>query len=702
MVFALHFPKGKGRHEITKTLRGVRGAHYYSHRAHLGNNQLKNHMFATTNAVAKVAAVVAGLGLVAMSFASFAPAAKAMTADEIAAQIAALQAQLAALGGSTSAGTTFTVDLTIGSTGADVTALQNWLISKGYSIPAGATGYFGSQTQAALAAYQAANGISPAAGYFGPITRAKVNASGGSTGSTGGSTGSTGGLSGGAGSVDSYTLMSSLNNEEVGEGEEDVEVLGVEVEASEGSDLEFTAVKVKFTQGSAGSKFVKYADEVSVWLDGEEVGRVDASKFTSDNSYTYTINLDSGAIVRAEDTGDLVVAVSGISNLDSGDANDTWTADITQVRFKDADGATISEDPLTAARTFSFQNFATATNAELKIQDDDDAVNDARTIEVDDTADTDNVPVLSFTLQNKGDSDLDIKDWAVSVTVATAAGSVNTDDILKDLTLWIDGEEVASADTVSSGGLVEDYHFDDVDYTVGAGDTVSAELRADFNDITTGTFDEGDTIAFAILEDITDQTTLVSVEDENGDELVDADITGSTSSGTFELRSTGINVTFVSASEVLAANDTAGNYDSGTFKIVYNVEAFGNTVYVSDNAAATIATSIPETTFGGTDGVIFFVQGGSGGVTTADLSSAVTYSTSGGASAGSANIQLQDGEDADFTLTVTRTNNNDSTDDDLYRVLLKGIGWSTSDSASSMTVYDFNLEDFKTDYISLN
>lgn len=66
--------------------------------------------------------------------------------------------------------------LTTGSTGADVTALQNWLISKGYSIPAGATGYFGTQTRAAVAAYQAANGIVPAAGYFGPITRAKVAA----------------------------------------------------------------------------------------------------------------------------------------------------------------------------------------------------------------------------------------------------------------------------------------------------------------------------------------------------------------------------------------------------------------------------------------------------------------------------------------------------------------------------------------------
>ncbi len=69
----------------------------------------------------------------------------------------------------------FIRDLTIGSSGADVIALQTTLISKGFSIPAGATGYFGEQTRAALAEYQAANGIMPAAGYFGPKTRAVLN-----------------------------------------------------------------------------------------------------------------------------------------------------------------------------------------------------------------------------------------------------------------------------------------------------------------------------------------------------------------------------------------------------------------------------------------------------------------------------------------------------------------------------------------------
>lgn len=651
-------------------------------------------MVATTNAVAKVAAVVAGLGLVAMSFASFAPAAKAMTANEIAAQIAALQAQLAALsGGSSSASATFTMDLTIGSTGSEVTALQNWLISKGHSIPAGATGYFGAQTQSALAAWQAANGVSPAAGYFGPITRAKINAMGGGT--TGGSTGGSTGLSGGAGSVDEYTLMSSINNEEVGEDEEDVEVFGMEIESDDGSDLEFTAVKLVFNEGTAGSDFEDYADEVSVWFDGEEVARVDADEFNDDNDWTKTVSLDD-AILEADETGELIVAVSGASNLDTNDLNDTWTLDIPQVRFRDADGATVSEDPNLSTRTFSFVDFASAANAELKIAEDEDDINDARTIEVDDTDDTDDVQVMSFTLEAEGDSDLTIKNWGVSVEVT---GASNTDDIITNLALWIDGEEVATADTVSSAGSSEFYNFDDVDFTIDAGDTVSAELRADFLSVADA-LDEGDTITFTIGEEQTDVASVVDVEDESGEQLGDSDITGSVSAGAFDLRAAGIMVTFVSASEAVTTGNSA-NDDVGTFTIKYNVEAFGEDVYVSDDAAATTVSSIPDATLA-TDGVRYTIDlGGTATVPAAGLySDAVTFTTSGGASLTGGHALLQEGEDAEFTLTVSKTNSAGSPAG-LYRVLLRAIGWNT-DNSSTYNVYDFDLEDYKTDYESLN
>lgn len=78
---------------------------------------------------------------------------------------------------------TFSRNLTVGSRGADVMDLQKTLNAAGFTIAASGAGsvgnettYFGPATRAALAKFQASKGISPAVGYFGPLTRANVNA----------------------------------------------------------------------------------------------------------------------------------------------------------------------------------------------------------------------------------------------------------------------------------------------------------------------------------------------------------------------------------------------------------------------------------------------------------------------------------------------------------------------------------------------
>ena len=90
----------------------------------------------------------------------------------------------------------FNSDLTLGSQGTDVANLQSFLISNGYNIPAISSGaqskgYFGNQTQAALAAYQRSIGIA-SSGYFDSQTRAWINSHGGNNnnGNNGYNTGS--------------------------------------------------------------------------------------------------------------------------------------------------------------------------------------------------------------------------------------------------------------------------------------------------------------------------------------------------------------------------------------------------------------------------------------------------------------------------------------------------------------------------------
>jgi len=116
----------------------------------------------------------------------FLPVASAQTTADLQAQIAALlaqitqlQAQLNASSPVTTTACSFSRDLTVGVEGSDVMCLQQFLNASGYQVSASGAGspgnessYFGSKSQAAVAKWQAAKSVSPAAGYFGSKSRA--------------------------------------------------------------------------------------------------------------------------------------------------------------------------------------------------------------------------------------------------------------------------------------------------------------------------------------------------------------------------------------------------------------------------------------------------------------------------------------------------------------------------------------------------
>jgi hypothetical protein len=102
-------------------------------------------------------------------------------------ELRALLAQLLLAKGNTTASVAvsgaFTSDLTAGSSSPEVKTLQVYLNAKGFTVSmtgAGSAGnetmLFGAATKAALAKFQAAKGITPSVGFFGPKTRAYVNA----------------------------------------------------------------------------------------------------------------------------------------------------------------------------------------------------------------------------------------------------------------------------------------------------------------------------------------------------------------------------------------------------------------------------------------------------------------------------------------------------------------------------------------------
>ena len=554
----------------------------------------------------------------AMMISLFAPAAKAQTAEELQTQINDLMAQIATLqaqvgqGGTSASGVcpyTWTRDLNMGATGADVMKLQQFLnanadtrVSASGAGSVGAeTEYYGALTGAAVAKFQVMYraeiltplGMVNPSTYFGPSTRAKANSvcvtapvidpvDPGTPTPT-----PIGELEGGAGSINDVNYISKLSNEEVGEAVEDAEVAGLEIEADSGSDIELTAVNLNFSKGTAGSNFDKYAEEVSVWVDGEEVARVDADEFTKSNNYDKTVSLDAGGIIRAGEIGDLVVKVSGISNLDSTDATDTWTLEFESVRFRDAQGASVTDTSTgvindAAGRTFSFESFATAADLELKITSGDDSINDAHVIVVDDTNDTDGVELFSFNLEAEGDSDIVIDGLPINFT-SVGAG---VGEIVNTAEIWADGELIGSESVSTTTATTREIVFDNLDWTISAGDKVAIVIKVDVND-TDGGFGEGATLAAVFGETETDDTDFDAVDSE-GNDLADGDKTGS-ASGDAQLF-------YTIAPEVEVLSTTISPIDNGTAaaesalaKTQLKITARGGTLYLNGDNETTEA-----------------------------------------------------------------------------------------------------------------
>jgi len=521
-------------------------------------------------------------------------------------------------------------------------------------------------------------GCTTTAGYS-PTTGAKCD---------GGTTPTPGTI--GVGTVDTYTLISSINNEEVGEGLNDVKVYGLDIEVGDGSDISLTAVKLVFDESDTDttSNFKDYADEVSVWLGSTKVGTVDSDKFTDDNAWTYTVGL-SNAKILAGTTGKLYVAVSGINNLDSGDATDDWTLDVTSVRWVDGQGAMISEDPTVSARTFSFELSAVATSTEFKISEDVASVNTAHVVDIHATETTNDIPVLSFKVKIEGTGDVTLKDLPVNYTVGGAQNHV--DEMVEGLTLYMDGTEVSSVnmttDCIEDGtgcasvGTAETYTFHDIDTVLTAGETYHFLVKADIYGITdTGDVAAGDTILAVFGETQTDAITAgtggstgFDAEDESGTNLVDADKTGTATAEAITVYDVGF--TLNSITKKLGVPQSAGYSadDSGIFTFEFTLEAFGGSVDI-DKTCVENGEDAPDM------GIEYTISNSGSNATTCDFTSTADTST-----ADSDAWTLLDGIPEVFTLVVSVGTL--SSGQQLDKVYLDTINWDDNIEDTSPDLY---------------
>lgn len=495
---------------------------------------------------------------------------------------------------------TWTRSLGVGSSGADVMRLQKFLNSSpdtrlaigGAGSPGFETQYYGPITANAVSRFQAKYraeiltplGLFNPTGYFGPSSMAKANqlCQAVVPPSDDDDEDTDNQLRGGAGSISDADFVTKLNNEEVGEGQDDVEVAGLNIEADSGSDIEITAVTIDFDKGTADRDFRRYAKDVSIWFNGKEVGRIDADRFER-NSYRRSISLDRGVIIRRGDTEELTVAVSGLNNIDSADEGETWTVSFDSLRFRDAQGAVVTDSStgdIGASRTFSFEDFASASNLRLRITSGDDDINNTRTIVVDDQNDTDNVELFSFELKVEGKSDITINDLPITF-VSSGAG---VGEIINTAELIVDGDVIGSESVSSTASTTRMIVFDNLDFTIDAGDTVEVIVRVDVNN-TSGNFTDGDTLRAEFGETETDNASF-DAEDEEGNELSDNNVTGSARSDDHLFYTVAPEVSVISTS-ITAIDNGSDPAESALARITLKITARGGTIYLNGDDEST-------------------------------------------------------------------------------------------------------------------
>src|SRR3989338_9036212 len=625
-----------------------------------------------------------------------------------------------------------TVSLRQGSSGSQVVALQQTL---GGLV---ADGAFGPLTKAAVMAYQSANGL-VADGVVGPMTGAALSgagpvASGCSAGQTynpltgalcssgalpagclagyefspttgascTGGAAPSGPLTGGAGSIEDADFVSSLTGEEVGEDAEDVKVAGLDIDADDGSDIQLTAVRLDFTVGDADQDFEDYASEVSLWFEGEEVARADADDFNDGNNYDKTLSLSDGAVIKAGDTGQLVVAVTGIGNLDTNDVGETWTVEFESIRYEDASGAIITDnatgDINGVTRTFSFESFATSADTELKIAEKTgsaaDAINKAHMINSHPTESADNVKLLSFTLEAVGDSDIEIREFLADFVVT---GATNVDGVIQGNSspaarLFLDGEEYGTAAYVDADGVTvgadEEIMWDDVNYTIKAGDKIDAYIEVDLNDTTGATaiddLDQGDTILAQITATQRAALTDIDVRDETGTQLAVADITGTATGEANQIYDVMFTLATSGWSDAGVRKGGAVTLDDQvTFNLAFTVTAVDGDVYI-DNSCTEDADGTLVVADDAVDGFSFFQTTG----TLASIALTCSFTTDD-ATLSTDRWLVPDGQTRTFKVAVNAIADVGSS---FVQVTWEGLGWSEADEAGDR-LFEGSLDD---------
>jgi hypothetical protein len=577
----------------------------------------------------------------------------------------------AAVGGSDSSDScalTTAPDMTVGAQGANVTELQMFLVDGGYLVmPAGvAYGYFGSLTQSALASYQAAMGISPAAGYFGPVTKASITCSDDSSddmddGMDEDNDNSE--LGGEAGEIKNISETSSDNND-VNENES-AQILAFEFEVE--GDVEVNRVDFYLESDSVASENADdYFESATLYVDGEEVATEDESDWdeddhdviTDDSTDEYRVRFSGLDLVFEDgDEPEFVLEVEAVKSIDTADQATVWTAQMEEIRY--TDGERYDDETTTSVvETFDIESEEVAA-LEVNSSNDDP---DVAVIEVDD--DTNNTNFVAFVFEIEETNDVAATITELSL-FATTTGTTDESAVIEELRLLDeDGDELGS-ENVPNGGSVT---FENLDIDIDGDETITLQVEVVVDNLENN-YVEGTTVQIG-------QVSIDKFEDENGNDENDSTPTdGTFNSEAHVLRTEGVfasadkdNHEYVSDENV----DTTSTDDEGIFTFEIDVVAFGEDAWIIDSVATTTGA-----------GIVYSITGDAYGTGTA--SAQITQVDLDNETTSNSRYEVSKGETGGFTIEIAL----DPSTTGYYGVELDSITFSTGTATGATTTYTF-------------
>ncbi|MCA9362165.1 peptidoglycan-binding protein, partial [Candidatus Kaiserbacteria bacterium] len=603
-------------------------------------------------------------GIIALLLVSItlpAPRVQAATHAELQAQIQSLLTQIATLQAQLLAMQSGTVcvypqqHIAYGERSSQVAVLQQFLMSRGHVIPAGATGYFGAQTQTALQQFQATQGISPALGYnYGPLTMAKAQSlctvppTPTPTPTPEPKPEPEPPLSGEA-SLERFTVKDG-NNTDLEEGDGNAEIMEVSFRVEDG-DARLNRVEVGFTPDNANDEDDPWDtfEEVSIWNSNTRLARVDASNRNNwiEDSPTdgdYTIRL-SGLDWRMREGREIELTVrvdvqNGVRGTDNGEI---WTAYIPDegIRALDADRAALYIGDTADAVTLNIDE-AGASDEIITRRSDDDP--DASVLRVKDDRNSGYLEVFAFDLDtHDSENDIDIYELPIQFTVSSGTLS----DFVRNARIIIDGETYTDEHVTDGATGIITFSFDYGDLQIDAGDRVTASVEIDFRSLN----EEFEGISIVGHIDADD------IDAEGGDDLDSEQLQGAVTGETHLLYTKGTDVESPTATAEVTSVSGSNN-DYVTFVIRVAVAAFGQDVY------------IPV----GTDGVDYQLQDSLGNALAASGTPVVTSS----AEEEGNYFYIPEGSTETVTLTVTHLPGVPNT---TARMQLLSINYNDTDAA---------------------